>query len=73
MTQELLDSPNPNSPAQSDAYVIFTQVGDHQHGGMVAWRHGAWQHDSMAVWQHGGMTAWRYGIGIGSMTLSKAW
>ena len=24
--QELLDSPNPNSPAQSDAYMIFTQV-----------------------------------------------
>ncbi len=23
--QELLDAPNPNSPAQSDAYMIFTQ------------------------------------------------
>ena len=22
--QELLDTPNPNSPAQSDAYMIFT-------------------------------------------------
>ena len=24
-SQELLDTPNPNSPAQSDAYVAFTQ------------------------------------------------
>ncbi len=24
-TQELLDTPNPNSPAQSDAYMMFTQ------------------------------------------------
>ena len=23
--QELLDTPNPNSPAQSDAYILFTQ------------------------------------------------
>jgi ubiquitin-conjugating enzyme E2 I len=26
--QELLDTPNPNSPAQSDAYVCFTQRPD---------------------------------------------
>lgn len=25
LLQELLDTPNPNSPAQSDAYIMFTQ------------------------------------------------
>ncbi|KXZ42757.1 hypothetical protein GPECTOR_120g424 [Gonium pectorale] len=25
LNEELLDTPNPNSPAQSDAFVIFTQ------------------------------------------------
>jgi hypothetical protein len=28
LSQELLEQPNPNSPAQSDAYIIFTQVRD---------------------------------------------
>ena len=25
LLQDLLDDPNPNSPAQSDAYIMFTQ------------------------------------------------